>query len=65
MKPAMRCIVCAVGSVACLEWGRWIEDQISYVSANTMKLLLLETVSAKEAKSRLLLLRKTPRPVKA
>ena len=65
MKPVLRCEICAVDSVACLEWGRWIKDQTSYASANVLRLLLFETVSAKEAKNRQLLLRKTPRPVKA
>ena len=51
MKPALRCVFRAVGSVACLEWGRWIKDQTLNASANALRLLLFETVSAKEAKN--------------
>lgn len=70
MKPALRCKffyikTSAVCSVACLEWQRWIADHTSHASANVLRLLPLETVSAKEAKNRQLLQRKTPRPVKA
>jgi len=54
-----------VSSVACLEWQRRIADHTLNALADAFRLLPLETVSAKEAKNRLLLLRKSPRPVKA
>ena len=63
LKPALRYLGDAVGSVACLEWVWRIIVQTTDLRPQGCMLLLFETIFAKEAKKCLQLLRKTPRPV--
>lgn len=63
LKPALRYLFDAVGSVACLEWVWWIIVQTAVLRPQGCMLSLFETIFAKEAKKRLRLLRKTPRLV--